>query len=89
MKRATIAIPEELERAVEKYRRDLEVSPSLASVVQTALKAYLEERGYFAEDGGEDEIIPSAGGKPRGLRENVPKLKGGPPMADTVIEDRR
>jgi hypothetical protein len=37
MRRASITITDELERAVERYRRDLEVPPALAAVVQTAL----------------------------------------------------
>lgn len=89
MKRATITIPEELERAIERYRRDLEVAPALAAVVQTALRTYLAERGYLVEESDEEEdFIPSEGGKPKGLR-NAPRLKGGPTMSETVIEDRR
>jgi hypothetical protein len=37
MRRASITITDELERAVERCRRDLEVPPALAAVVQTAL----------------------------------------------------
>lgn len=92
MRRASITIPDELELAIERYREELEVPPSLASVVQVALRAYLEERGYLVEEaeGGLDdgEFIPSEGGKPEPL-EDAPRLKGGPTMADTVIEDRR
>jgi hypothetical protein len=93
MRRASITIPDGLESALERYRRDLDVSPSLASVVQVALERYLEERGYPVETGEvleEEEIIPSEGGKPRGLRgDAAPRLKGGPTVAETVIEDRR
>jgi hypothetical protein len=93
MRRASITIPDGLESALERYRRDLDVSPSLASVVQVALERYLEERGYPVEIGEvleEEEIIPSEGGKPRGLRgDAAPRLKGGPTVAETVIEDRR
>ena len=94
MRRASITIPDGLESALERYRGDLEVSPSLASVVQAALERYLEERGYPSETGEvlEDgpEIYPAEGPKPRGLRgDAAPKLKGGPTMAETVIEDRR
>lgn len=90
MKRATITITDELERAIERYRRNLEVSPSLASVMQSALKVYLEERGYLAEDDGlEDELIPSSGGKPRGLVDAPKPRGGGNPVSEAVIEDRR
>lgn len=94
MRRASITIPDDLGRALDKYLRDLEAPPSLASVVQAALRGYLEERGYHVETGevleDEPEIIPSEGGKPKGLRgDAAPKLKGGPTIAETVIEDRR
>jgi hypothetical protein len=92
MKRATITITDELERAIEQYRQDLEVPPALAAIVQTALRKYLTERGYLlegAETGEEEEFIPSTGGKPRGLT-NAPRPRGGGnPVSDAVIEDRR
>lgn len=94
MRRASITIPDGLGSALEKYRKDLDAPPSLASVVQAALGEYLEERGYPVETGevfeDDEEIIPGEGGKPRGLRgDAAPKLKGGPTMSETVIEDRR
>lgn len=94
MRRASITIPDGLETALEKYRKDLEVPPSLASVVQAALGEYLEGRGYRVEAGAVleegEEIIPASGPKPRGLRgSDAPRLKGGLTMAETVIEDRR
>lgn len=88
MRRATITIPDELERAVELCRRDLEVPPSLAAIVQTALREYLINRGYLADSVFEDELIPSSAGKPRPL-ENAPKLRSGKTAADAVVEDRR
>ena len=95
MRRATITIPDDLERAIEKYRRDLKVPPTLAAVVQTALREYLAERGYFGgvedgPDGEEDEFVPSEGGKPRGLAD-APRPRGGEgnPVSKAVIEDRR
>jgi len=94
MRRASITIPDGLESALERYRKELEVPPSLASVVQAALGEYLEERGYPVEAGevfeDEHEIILPTGPKPKGLRgSDAPKLRGGPTMAETVIEDRR
>jgi hypothetical protein len=92
MRRATITITDELARAVERYRRDLEVRPALAAVVQTALREYLVERGYLLEEVDaelEDELIPSSGGKP-GPLEDAPKLRSAKKtVADAVIEDRR
>jgi len=94
MRRASITIPDELELALERCRGALEAPPSLASVVQAALRGYLEERGYpvgtgeVLEEG--EEITPSEGPKPRGRRFGAPKLRDGArPVSDTVIEDRR
>jgi hypothetical protein len=93
MRRASITIPDGLESALERYRRDLEVPPSLASVVQVALERYLEERGYPVKDGGvfedEEEIILPTGPKPRGLVDAPRPWGGGNPVSDAVIEDRR
>lgn len=78
---------------MERYRRDLEVPPSLASVVQVALERYLEERGYPVKDGGvfedEEELILPTGPKPRGLVDAPRPRGGGNPVSDAVIEDRR
>jgi hypothetical protein len=46
MKRATITLNDELERAVDAYLRDQKARPSLTAVVQTALRRYLSEPGY-------------------------------------------
>ena len=94
MRRASITIPDGLESALERYRKDLEAPPSLAAVLQVALERYLEERGYPVENGlaleEEEEIVLPSGPKPRGLRgDDAPRLKGGPTMSETVIEDRR
>jgi hypothetical protein len=93
MRRASITIPDDLESALERYRRDLEVPPSLASVVQVALEKYLEERGYPVETGevfeDEKEIILPTGPKPRGLVDAPRPRGGGNPVSDAVIEDRR
>jgi hypothetical protein len=93
MRRASITIPDGLESALEKYRGDLEAPPSLASVMQVALRTYLEDRGYAVETGevfeDDEEIILPTGPKPRGIL-NAPKPKrGGNPVSDAVIEDRR
>ncbi len=45
MRRATVTIPDELEKALDSYTRDLEFPPSLAAVMQAALKEYLSRRG--------------------------------------------
>lgn len=92
MRRTTVTIPDELERALERYRKDMEAPPSLASVVQAALRAYLEERGYPVEAGEvlqEEDFIPASGPKPRGIRDAPRPKGGGNPVSDAVIEDRR
>jgi hypothetical protein len=92
MRRASITIPDGLKSALERYRRDLEVPPSLASVVQVALERYLEERGYPVKDGGvfeDEELILPTGPKPRGLVDAPRPRGGGNPVSDAVIEDRR
>ncbi|MEW6635714.1 MAG: hypothetical protein AB1425_02750 [Actinomycetota bacterium] len=50
MKRATVTIPDELESALEAYRRDAEIPPGISAVMQAALRAYLAERGYLAPE---------------------------------------
>jgi hypothetical protein len=47
MKRATISFPKDLAKAVESYVAAQEVPPALTSVVQTALRHYLTERGFL------------------------------------------
>jgi hypothetical protein len=93
MRRASITIPDGLESALEKYRGNLEAPPSLASVVQVALRAYLEDRGYPVETGevfeDDEEIILPTGPKPRGILNASKPKRGGNPVSDAVIEDRR
>lgn len=90
MRRATITIPDELERAIELWRRDLEVPPSLAAVVQTALRGYLVDRGYLtdADTDFDNELILSSANKP-GPLEDAPEPGGERTVADSVVEDRR
>ncbi len=61
MKRATITIPDDLEKAVNLYVRAQDAPPPLTAVVQAALRHYLSERGYF--NGGKPLLIrPAARG---------------------------
>jgi hypothetical protein len=48
MKRATITVSEDIEQALEAYRRDQEVPPALTAIAQAALREFLAERGYLA-----------------------------------------
>ncbi|MEE8524612.1 MAG: hypothetical protein V3T72_11830 [Thermoanaerobaculia bacterium] len=44
MKRATITIPDELEVELDAYLASQDAAPSLAAVVQAALRRYLREK---------------------------------------------
>lgn len=47
MKRATVTIPDDLERAVRRFLDAQEAPPPLTALVQAALRHYLEDRGYL------------------------------------------
>jgi hypothetical protein len=47
MKRATMTLPDDLAKAMEKYLASQEAPPSLTTVVQAALRQYLGERGFL------------------------------------------
>lgn len=47
MKRTTVTLPDDLAEAVEQYTHAQNVPPALTAVVQTALRAYLQERGFL------------------------------------------
>lgn len=49
-----MTIPDDLEKALEEYRRGFEVSPALAAVMQAALREYLAERGYIGQEGSRE-----------------------------------
>ncbi|MGB3683482.1 MAG: hypothetical protein WA990_13480 [Rubrobacteraceae bacterium] len=82
MRRATVTIPEELEVALESYRHDLEFPPSFASVMQAALKEYLNQRGYNSDGGRLSGETPV-------MYESAPTIKGEKTVAEIVLEDRR
>ena len=47
MKRASITIPEEVERALDAYLADQDPEEPLTAVVQSALREFLSKRGYL------------------------------------------
>jgi hypothetical protein len=49
MKRATMTLPDDLAEAVEKYVQAQEASPALTTVVQAALREYLQKRGFLRQ----------------------------------------
>lgn len=86
--RLTVDVEAELRRRIRVVAASRD--ETIKDFLERAILRELEEsvgRGWTHDE--EQEFYPSEGGKPKGIRENVPKLKGGPTMADTVIEDRR
>ena len=49
MERVTITMTDDLEEALEVYRRDQEVVPSFTAVAQAALREFLVGRGYLSK----------------------------------------
>ena len=47
MKRATVSIPDDLAKAMDRYVSTQEAPPPFTAVVQAALRQYLTERGYL------------------------------------------
>lgn len=86
MRRASVTIPDELERALEEYRADQDIPPALAAIVQVALQEYLADRGYMAP-------LPErrrSGRKPRGVaRGRRARIEGPDNVGSAVLEDRR
>jgi metal-responsive CopG/Arc/MetJ family transcriptional regulator len=65
MRRATVTIPDDLEKAVDSYLRSQEAPPPLTAVVQAALREYLEQRGYLQRAGRFLRITPARKGSGR------------------------
>ena len=66
MKRATVTIPDDLNKALEFYVRDQEAPPTLTMVMQSALRQFLTLRGYLRPR-GPFQITPAKRGS--GLRD--------------------
>jgi hypothetical protein len=47
MKRATITFPDDLAEAVKQYIKTQEAPPAMTTVVQAALREYLQGRGFL------------------------------------------
>ena len=82
MRRATVTLPDELEKALDSYRKDLEFPPSPAAVMQAALEEYLRGRGYTAL------AEPEASQRPT-VYEDAPTVRGDKTAAQIIVEDRR
>jgi hypothetical protein len=65
MKRATVTIPDDLEKAVDSYVRAQEAPPPLTAVVQAALREYLAERGFLQGPARPLRITPARQGSGR------------------------
>ncbi|MDP9411330.1 MAG: hypothetical protein M3P70_12715 [Actinomycetota bacterium] len=61
MKRATITLPDELEEALEAYRRSQDVPLALTALTQAALREYLAKRGFLPPPSGRSFGITPAG----------------------------
>lgn len=61
MKRATITLPDELEEALEAYRRSQGVALPLTALTQAALREYLGKRGFLPPSAGRSFKITPAG----------------------------
>jgi hypothetical protein len=57
MKRATITLPDDLERALEAFRRSQEVPLPLTALTQAALREYLVKRGFLATSAARPFVI--------------------------------
>jgi metal-responsive CopG/Arc/MetJ family transcriptional regulator len=47
MKRATITVPDDLADALDQFRDAQETPPTLTTLMQTALREFLQERGFL------------------------------------------
>lgn len=65
---------------LDSYRKDQEFPPSLAALVQAALKEYLLQRGYSSPAG------EGAGGPT--VYEEAPQVRGEKTASEMVLEDR-
>jgi Arc/MetJ-type ribon-helix-helix transcriptional regulator len=66
MKRATVTIPDDLEKAVDSYVQAQEAPPPMtAAVVQAALREYLAERGFLQGSARPLRITPARQGSGR------------------------
>jgi hypothetical protein len=61
MKRATITLPDELEEALEAYRRSQDLPLPLTALTQAALREYLTRRGFLASTVGRPFVITPVG----------------------------
>lgn len=90
MKRTSMTIPDDLEKALDVYLNDVEVPPAIAAVLQAALREYLAQRGYLTDagvlrrekeengDGKPWPRYPLYGGDPKLAEKAEEELAGGP-----------
>lgn len=51
MKRTTISLPDDLEAALSRYRREREAHAPVSALAQTAIREFLARRGYATASG--------------------------------------
>ncbi|TCJ20686.1 hypothetical protein E0L93_00190 [Rubrobacter taiwanensis] len=84
MRRASVTITDDLEEALEAYRRDQDIPPRLVDVMQAALREFLSGRGYLPPP--PERSRPKPRGVPKGRRV---RIEGPDNLGAAVIEDRR
>src|SRR3712207_9110531 len=83
MKRTSVTIADDIERALEAYERDQDIPPRLVDVVQAALREYLAGRGYLPTSG-------RSRSKPKGVpRDRRGRIKGSDNPGGAGIGGRR
>ena len=85
MKRTSVTIADDIEKALDAYGRDQDIPPRLVDVVQAALREYLAGRGYLPPSSS-DRLRR----KPKGVpRDRAVRIEGPDNLGAAVIEDRR
>ncbi|MGB3681842.1 MAG: hypothetical protein WA990_05095 [Rubrobacteraceae bacterium] len=83
MKRTSMTIPDDLEKALEVYLDDVEVPPASAAVLQEALREYLAQRGYLPDAG---TLRPERGTEGKTWPRH-PLYSGDPTLAERAEEE--
>ena len=83
MKRTSMTIPDDLEKALEVYLNDVEVPPALAAVLQAALREYLAQRRYLPDAG---TLRPERGSDARSWP-RYPLYSGDPTLVERAEEE--
>lgn len=85
----SVELEPELRRRVKiaAASRDQSIREWILGAIHHELKT--DDEAEHEEQHEEQELYPSEGGKPEGLRDGAPKLGSGTTLSEAVIEDRR